>query len=397
MKKTIIFLTMFLITSNAFGHVVLNSKINFSSENDSIIKVQIEGQEKILKILEGINRGNIQTRSAILNRINLENNYEDKIISDINEFKEILNSNNDTLAQAIKSGFDILQEKPKETNCNICAILGSILGALLSGGFAIIIFVQGKKNERKRENQKLIYYGEEIYTLIKNIVVNSKKQSELLNDLIASIREKAYTHGNYQHISFNLLQRAQSFDTTFTFNTFKQLNLEKKSYIKFYSSIDFLLEVFTNVDNDYHKNNSELITPLSNDFIKLKQEIFTQGTNYIELQRREEKTDDPLYQYLNKLIMDYYGSPSLPETIDIKYDVEMLIRPLKIELLEHFRDYDIANDILNLAKQAGDIYATITQENIKFANALAGQIESINNMIGQLEQIENELKTKYPN
>ena len=227
--------------------------------------------------------------------------------------------------------------------------------------------------------------------------LNSKKQSELLNDLIASIREKAYTHGNYQHISFNLLQRAQSFDTTFTFNTFKQLNLEKKSYIKFYSSIDFLLEVFTNVDNDYHKNNSELITPLSNDFIKLKQEIFTQGTNYIELQRREEKTDDPLYQYLNKLIMDYYGSPSLPETIDIKYDVEMLIRPLKIELLEHFRDYDIANDILNLAKQSGDIYATITQENIKFANALAGQIESINNMIGQLEQIENELKTKYPN
>ena len=309
MKKSIIFLTMFLITSHTFGHVVSNPKLNISSENDSIIKVQIEGQEKILKILEGINRGNIQNRNAILNRINLENNYQDKIISDINEFKEILNSNNDTLSQAIKSGFDILQKKPKETICNFCAILGSILGALLSGGFAIFIFVQGKKNDRKRENQKLIYYGEEIYTLIKNIVVNSKKQSELLNDLIASIREKAYTHGNYQHISFNLLQRAQSFDTTFTFNTFKQLNLEKKSYIKFYSSIDFLLEVFTNVDNDYHKNNSELITPLSNDFIKLKQEIFTQGTNYIELQRREEKTDDPLYQYLNKLIMDYYGSP----------------------------------------------------------------------------------------
>lgn len=196
-------------------------------------------------------------------------------------------------------------------------------------------------------------------------------------------------------MSFNLLKRAQSFDTTHVFNTFNYLYLEKKSYIKFYRSVDFLLEEFVNFDDDYHKNSSEIITPLSNDFIKLRQEIFKQGTNFIELKRRESKTDDPLYNFLNDLIIKYYTSSSLPETVDIKYDFEILIKPLKIELIEKFRDYDQANEILILAKEAGDIYISITQINGEYSSNVEGQLSNIATMIDQLEQIETELKTKY--
>jgi hypothetical protein len=196
-------------------------------------------------------------------------------------------------------------------------------------------------------------------------------------------------------MNFNLLRRAQSFDTTKVFNTFQILNLEKKSYIKFYQSIDFLLEEFTNIVYDYDKNNSDVVTPLSNDFIKLRQAIFAQGTDYIEIKRRESKTDDPLYQFLNDLIIKYYNSPSLPESVDIKYDFDMLIKPIKPELIEKYRDYDQANDILNLAKQAGDIYVSITQINGDLASNVEAQFENLNDMIKNLEQIEGELKIKY--
>lgn len=396
MKKIIILLGFIFIISNSFAVVILKPEISFYRDRDSTFKERLERRDTIITFLDGIKKGINLNSKTLKNSIQLHVERQDSIIKSLKHIKESINSNRDTLQNTINVGFEAIQKKPADSIWNFGSLLGSILGALLGGGVAISIFVQGRKNEKKKEHQKLIDYGEEVYTLIKNIVVNSKQQVELLNELIASIREKAYTHGSYQHISFNLLKRAQSFNTTYTFNTFKSLSVEKKSYIKFYTSIDYLLEFFTNVDDDYNKNNSEIITPLSNNFVKLRQEIFTLGTNYIEQKRREEKTTDPLYLYVNKLVMDYYSSPTLPDAVDLKYDVEMLIRPLKIELLANFRNYDLSNDLLNLVKQAGDIYTTIIQENSKFANVLADQMDSVNNMISRLEQIETELKIIYP-
>ena len=395
MKKIITFLVVTLIASNAFGKVVITSKFTHFSEKDSIIKVQLEGQEKILTILNGIKGSIIQNRNTVQTKINLEIEKYANINSNLEEIKESINSNRDTLKHAINIVFDTIKENPKDSRCNFCSILGSILGALLSGGVAISIFSQGRKNDKKNEKKKLIDYGEEVYTLVKNIVVNSKKQVELLNGLITSIRAKPYTHGNYTHISFNLLKRAQSFDTTHTFNTFKALQLEKMSYIKFYTSIDFLLELFTDIDSDYHKNNSEMITPLSNSFIKLRQEILILATNYTEGKRKESKIDDPLYIYLDQLVIEYITSQTDPKVIDLKYDEEILISPLKIQLLEKFRDYNITNDLLTLAKQAGDIYTTITTENVKFADVLASQLGPIKDNIEKLKLIESELNLKY--
>jgi hypothetical protein len=48
-----------------------------------------------------------------------------------------------------------------------------------------------------------------------------------------------------------------------------------------------------------------------------------------------------------------------------------------------------------LAKQAGDIYTTITSENVKFADVLTSQLGPINDTIEKLELIESELNIKY--
>jgi hypothetical protein len=119
------------------------------------------------------------------------------------------------------------------------------------------------------------------------------------------------------------------------------------------------------------------------------------GTEFTDQKRKDKDLSNPLYLFLNKLVLDYYDPKSIPPTIDLKYDMEKLIRPLKEELLAKYRDYKITNDLLNLTKQAGDTYATILQENSKFSSVLENQIEPVNNMVAQLEEIETELKTKY--
>ena len=362
---------------------------------DSTLKISTQKQDSIITLLNGIAKTNKLNSTLINKRIDHQIRNQDAIIKNLALIEETFDLRRDTLNTTLKTGLKEITNKIPESGSRFWDILGSAIGAILSGAFAIAIFVQGRRNDKKKKNKKVFEFGEEIFTLIKNIVVNSKEQVKLLDTLIKSIKEKPHTHGSYKHIDFNLLKRAQSFDTTHVFNTFQYLNLAKKSYIKFYSSVDFLLEEFVNVDNDYHKNNSEVITPLSNDFIKLRQKIFTQGIDYIEQKRRESMTEDPLYVFLNDLIIQYYTSPDLPSEIDIKYDFDTLIRPLKVGLVEKFRDYNQANDIMSLAKEAGDIYTSIIGINNDLGNNIEGQISTVNKMITQLEQIETELKIKY--
>jgi hypothetical protein len=393
MKKSLLFLLLFFITS--FLLKGISSRSEHDSTTDPLLTMYVQKHDTLIKIINGITKIYDQSSRNIQNAIILEASKSDSLIIRLNLLNKAYNQWNSTLNNSIQTGFNEVTNKIPKTPSKLINILGSIIGALLSGAFAIWVFVQGKQNTKKKEEKMLFNYGEEIYTLLKNITINSKKQVELLEQLVKSIKTNPHIPGKFQHINFNLLKRAQSFDTTRVFNTFQHLNLEQKSYIKLYNSIDFLLEEFINIDYDYHKNNSDTITPLSNDFIKLRQEIFAQGTDFIELKRRESKTDDPLYQFLNELIIKYYKSPSLPETVDIKYDFDMLIKPLKPELIEKYRDYDQANAILNLAKEAGDIYISITQINGEFSDNVEGQIGNLNDMIEKLEQIEGELKTKY--
>jgi hypothetical protein len=393
MKKTFILLLLFFVTS------LLSKSIPTRLDSDSTTKTLLafynQKDDTLIQVINGITKSFENSYGKIQNAVLLEVTKSDSIFTSLKLLESSYNQWNSKLNNSIQSGFSDVTNKIPDSPSDLMNILGSIIGAVLSGAFAIWVFFQGKRNDKKKEEKMLFNYGEEVYTLLKNITINARKQVELLEQLIKSIKTNPHIPGKFQHINFNLLKLAQSLDTTKVFTTFQYLNLEKKSYIKFYQSIDFLLEEFTNIDYDYHKNNSDTITPLSNDFLKLRQEIFLQGTEYIELKRRESKTDDPFYQFINNLIIKYYESPSLPETVDIKYDFDMLIKPLKPEIIEKYRDYDQANSILNLAKQAGDLYISITQINVELANNVDGQIGYLTDMINILDQIEKELKTKY--
>jgi hypothetical protein len=383
MKKIIV-----LLLAQSFIISSYSSPNKETNHPDSIIR-----QDSTIQISNKIKNSLDLFRKTQNHNLTLLIQGQDSISNNILRIGKFINAGVDSIQKTLHADENPSLHNQEKQGCNICTILGSIIGALLSGLVAIGIFMLGRKIDRKKEKQKLYDFGDELYSLIKNITINSKVQVGFIKTLVKSIKEKPYTHGDYQKISNTLLKRAQSFDTTLTFNTFKILNLEKKSYIKFYSSIDFLFEVFSSIDDDYHNKNSEAITPLSNVFISLRQEILTLGTDFTDQKRKEKDLKNPLYLFLENLVLVYYKN--IPSTIDLKYDMEVLIRPLKYELLSKYRDIKIASDLLTLAKEAGDNYETIIQENIKFYTALEGQIESVNSMISRLEEIESELKSIY--
>lgn len=223
MKKPQLFLLLFFITS--FLSKGISSRSEYDSTTDTILTMYIQKHDTLIKIINGITKLYDQSSRKIQNAIILEASKSDSLISSLNLLNNAYNQWNPTLNNTIQSGFNEVTNKIPETPSKCINILGSIIGALLSGAFAIWVFVRGKRIDKKKEEKMLFNYGEEIYTLLKNITINSKKQVELLEQLAKSIKTNPHIPGKFQHINFNLLKRAQSFDTTKVFNTFQHLNL----------------------------------------------------------------------------------------------------------------------------------------------------------------------------
>lgn len=334
----------------------------------------------------------IKTNSKLQTQIS----NQSLIIQELKGNNKELTLKNDTLVHTLKIAFEKNENKNDECDFDIYGFLGALLGAALSGGAAILVFFLGKKEESKKRNKGYEDFGEQIFILSKNLIKNSEKQKELIETYIKSLQEAPHSYGKYGRVSLNLFERAKSFDTTLVFNSFKQLKLENTSYIKYYNSLDYLYEFFASVYADYDTHNTDVVTPLSNKFIELRQEILDKAAIALrEFKERGQDTSD-IYKVLNQIIVKYYKSPDRPKVIDISYDVKMIIHPLKEELLKkEFNSYEIADTLLILAKRAGDYYQTIIDQAEILTSGLSSKLESLNSSIDKLTEIKNELEDKY--
>lgn len=212
------------------------------------------------------------------------------IIKELKSIHKDLTLKNDTLIHSLKIAVEAKTEQEEKSGFDFYSLLGALLGAMISGGAAILVFYLGKKDDNKKDNKRLVDFGEQIFILIKNIIKNSEKQKELFEQYITSIKEKPHTHGKYGRISLNLFERAKSFDTTLVFNSFKQLDLDNTSYIKYYTALDYLYEFFNSVYEDYTDHNSQVVTPLSNEFLQLRQQILDKTALTLRELKEKKKT-----------------------------------------------------------------------------------------------------------
>ncbi len=362
--KQIILVLVILFPLILSAGVKLSPELECCIETNSMLKTQINNQSIIIHELKGI------TKELALK--------------------------NDTLVHSLNIAIENKEPKDKKCDFDIYGFLGALLGAGLSGGAAILVFFLGKKEESQKRNKGYEDFGEQIFILSKNLIKNSEKQQKLIETYIKSLQEAPHSHGKYGRVSLNLFERAKSFDTTFVFNSFKQLNLEKTSYIKYYNSLDYLYEFFSSVYEDYNTHNSEVVTPLSNKFLELRQEILDKAANALRQFKENGEDSSDIYKVLNQIIVKYYKSPDRPKAIDISYDVNMIIQPLKEELnKDEFISYEISDTLLMLAKRAGDYYQTIIDQAEILASGLSSKIESISSSIEKLTEIKKELENKY--
>lgn len=362
---SVLFILLYLST---YADEYVSPEVECCTEINSKLNEQIELQEKLLKELKIMRSGIKNTKDTIQCTVNL---YESKKID----------SNNNS----------------PNKGCNFCDIIGALIGAIASGGAAIFTFVRGKRNDRKKEKQKIIDFGEEIYSLIKNTTVNARKQKQLLENYSKSIKENPHLFGDYKKISFTIFRRTQSIEASSVFNVFNTLNMSKTSYINYCTAIDFLNEFFKTAEREIDVHNNEVVTALSNKLSKLNREILTFMSEYLNKVQLEGNEFKDYEKFLNSLIVNYYESPDLPDEIDVKYDIEMIIRPLKEGIISYYRGKKGADKLLNLAKDAGDYYQTIIQQNMYIVQGLDGQFDLIDSEINKLEKIEIDLKNYYSN
>lgn len=363
MKRTILLIIALLLTGTTFSDVEVDPLLDCCTQNT------------------------IKLNSMQKNLMRVESNFQ--------TVQESFKSVNTNLYQ-LKVGLSQLSNQKEERKCDYCGIIGSLLGAFLTGLIVIWVFVEGKRREKNKEINKLKDFGKEIHLLVKNIITNANKNVDQIKILIESIKEHPTKHGNYKKVLFNSFERVQSFDTTKIHDLFSLLEFEEEVYINFYGNIDFLTELFRLIDGDYNSTSSEVITPLTNKFLELKSDMLELCTDFLEEKRKENKTDDELFKFLDKLLIDYYKSENLPEGIDINYDNEHLIRIIRIGLLEKFRDWNITNKILKVAQKAGNEAKSIEINNLQFASDLQSQIDNIEGTINKIEGIEKLFSTKYP-
>ena len=288
-----------------------------------------------------------------------------------------------------------LKENSEDDKINYQDIIGAIIGALLSGLVAILVFMLGRRSEKLKEINNIKKFGEELYEITRNITHNSTKQIENLTQFSDSIAKKPMAIGVYNKVSIHLLLRVKTFNPDKIYELFKILKFDRKDFIRYYNHIDFLEEIFRIIDEDYERIKKEIIVPFSNDYIKLKKQMLDLATDYIEDMRKKDKSEDPLSQYLNEYIMDYYSSLRDIKGHDLDHDNEVLIRPFLMELLKSFRDWPITSELIRKASAAANTAYTIKTKNLQMAEDVKIQKENVNDSIQEIKKLENKLEAIY--
>lgn len=300
--------------------------------------------------------------------------------------------------------------------------IATLISVIISAIIAIYLFNKGIEKDRKLANEqreKDYQYNRDLealrYEKEKQLIQEQKIQNieryrihfvELLTSCIKTSRDQVEEYKRFTKVqSENLLEkhydkkyqnefinRLLISDTQLMLDCFVHKQIEIKEFTNTLSSLSFLKIIFETIPNDINKKNGEIIINLSNKLIRTRNKILKIASDYLneQININSHNIEDPLFKILNQILLDYYkNNNGIP---DIKLDYEILINTIKAKLIEKpYRDNDICNKLLNLAKEGGDIVFTIKQMNIILCENINDAITRINESIDKLEEIKNKL------
>jgi hypothetical protein len=136
---------------------------------------------------------------------------------------------------------------------------GALLGALISGIFAISVFALGKRSENKKEKKELISFGE-LYCTSINVMQETyvTGQISFMDEFVEKIKEKEYNPHRLKTIdSSNYLNRISQINIQDLSKLYVLLNRETKYLVIAVNNLDFIKNQLQNYITDANNSLSE--------------------------------------------------------------------------------------------------------------------------------------------
>ena len=147
----------------------------------------------------------------------------------------------------------------KYFNSDLLGFWGALLGALISGIFAITVFALGNRSERKKEKKELLSFGE-LYCTSVNVMQESYVAGQIafMDEFIEEIKVKKYNPHRLKTIdASNYLDRISQINIQDLSKLYVLLNRDTKNLVLAVNHLDFVKNQLKNYVTDANNSLNE--------------------------------------------------------------------------------------------------------------------------------------------
>jgi hypothetical protein len=219
--------------------------------------------------------------------------------------------------------------------------IGAVIGALISGFFAVLLFYFGLKYDHRKEFRKrqteLTDYLNYLKTAVSNIIEKTGEQAKFIDSFIQKLNEKNFKRKELtktQNINSTSLKAIPLLEVKKAFTLKNELgNVSFQKYVECVDSLDFLADNLMTYFQLFSKEFMR-IQNMYNEGITGVQNIIEEYKKFLTI-NHQDVSEDPLLLFWIKIVKDW-NSIDEESTHIIKTDpyitLEKLIKPLKNEL-----------------------------------------------------------------
>ena len=209
---------------------------------------------------------------------------------------------------------------------------------------------------------------------------NSFNQLKEIDIYIQSVKNEPYKAHLLRYYPLTEYSRIKSIEIEKVKKFFQINKISNEDFANFYRQIDYLFDSYTNIMSGYHKNNDIRITPASNEFFQIKDEILQSILKYVENLGRTGHSESEMFKYLHSILNLYYEPSNADKVIlasDIKYDFDNLIYKLLWDMVTKYRDEEIYFLMQTKLEAAKKKYISILGANTTFINSVIVERDEI--------------------
>lgn len=272
----------------------------------------------------------------------------------------------------------------------------TLIGAIASVGASVvalwIAFFQERKN-RKRIEEENKNIGETICALLEQfegfITLFIKKGYQVCID---KLEKDDVSIPEIKLIPMAGIKKLEKYSPDILYRVFNYYKLTDKDYQDFVISIDIIsnsVEVSMQNYEDAVNNAVKLINEFQEVYKKFNIMVF----HWLQNSENEEKTANPVYIKIGKILKDFGASKESDDYGNIRYRQNALVNRITKTISDKKNDSDLMN-IYIIALNLETIYKTLQATNKSFADSLKEIKVSMESDIDCIMEIHNKLEER---